>query len=46
MTESEDATSPLPRTIARHVLLMIVVLVILTALAVWLGLGPVVHSSA
>lgn len=46
MRERDDSTTPLPSTIACHVVLMIVVLVILTALAVWLGLGPVVHSSA
>jgi hypothetical protein len=34
------------RKVARHILIMIVLLVALTALAIWLGLGPVVHSSA
>lgn len=34
------------RTIARHIIIMIVILVALTALAISLGLGPVVHSSA
>lgn len=33
------------RKIARHIITMIVILVALTALAIWLGLGPVVHSS-
>ena len=33
------------RKIARHIIVMIVILVALTALAIWLGLGPVVHSS-
>jgi len=36
---------PAPR-IARHVILFLVILVVLSALAIWLGLGPVVHSSA
>jgi hypothetical protein len=35
-----------PSQIARHVVIAIVILVVLTALAIWLGLGPVVHSSA
>ena len=35
----------MPRTIAGHILLFVVVLVILTAVSIWLGLGPVVHSS-
>ena len=30
------------RKIARHIITMIVILVALTALAIWLGLGPVV----
>ena len=33
-----------PRKIARHVIQLIVILVALSALAIWLGLGPVVHS--
>jgi hypothetical protein len=33
-----------PRRIARRVLIFVVVLVVLTALAIWLDLGPVVHS--
>ena len=37
---------PTPRNIARHVILFLVILVVLSALAIWLGLGPVVHSSA
>ena len=32
------------RTVARHTLLLIAVLVVLSAIAIWLGLGPVVHS--
>jgi hypothetical protein len=32
------------RLIARHLLLFAVVFVILTAVAIWLGLGPTVHS--
>jgi hypothetical protein len=34
------------RKIARHILILVVVLVALSALAIWLGLGPVVYSSA
>ena len=37
---------PTPRTIAAHTLLFVFVLVILTAVAIWFGLGPVVHSQA
>jgi hypothetical protein len=33
------------RTIIRHAILFAVVLVLMTAIAIWLGLGPVVHSS-
>jgi hypothetical protein len=40
------ATMSSPRTIARHVIVLIVILVALSALAIWLGLGPVVHSQA
>jgi len=32
------------RTIGRHIVLFAIVMVILTALAIWLGLGPTVHS--
>jgi predicted small integral membrane protein len=35
-----------PRRIAFHVVLFVVVLVVLSAIAIWLGLGPVVHSQA
>jgi hypothetical protein len=35
-----------PRKITGHALLFVVVLVVMTAVAIWLGLGPVVHSSA
>jgi hypothetical protein len=31
-------------TVSRHVLLLILVAVALSALAIWLGLGPVVYS--
>jgi hypothetical protein len=34
------------RHIARQIIILIVILVTLTALAIWLELGPVVHSSA
>jgi hypothetical protein len=44
MRRTDKATASPLGTIARHVLLMIVVLVLLTALAMWLGLGSVVHS--
>jgi hypothetical protein len=37
---------PKPRQIAGHGLFIVVVLTIMTAVAIWLGLGPVVHSSA
>jgi hypothetical protein len=37
---------PTPRTVARHVIAVILLLVVLSALAIWLGLGPVVHSWA
>ncbi len=33
-----------PRRILFHILLFVVVLVVLSAIAIWLGLGPVVHS--
>lgn len=33
-----------PRRIARHIFIFVVVFVLLTAVAIWLGLGPVVHS--
>jgi hypothetical protein len=32
------------RTIGRHIVLLIVLLVVLSAVAIWLGLGPKVHS--
>ena len=32
-----------PRNIARHIILLIVILVVLSAVAIWLGLGPVAH---
>lgn len=35
-----------PRRIASHIPLLLVVLVVLSAVAIWLGLGPVVHSDA
>ena len=35
---------PNPRNIARHVIVLIVIFVALSALAIWFGLGPVVHS--
>jgi hypothetical protein len=34
------------KKIALHTMLLLAVLVILSAVAIWLGLGPVVHSSA
>ena len=34
-----------PRRIALHVLIFIVVLVVLSAVAIWLDLGPTVHSA-
>jgi hypothetical protein len=35
-----------PRRIAFHVLVFVIVLAVLSAVAIWLGLGPVVHSHA
>jgi len=32
------------RTIVRHVILIVVTFVVLTSIAIWLGLGPTVHS--
>jgi len=32
------------RTIGRHVIFLIVVLVVMSAVAIWLGLGPSVRS--
>jgi hypothetical protein len=36
--------TPRAWTVARHALIAIAVLVVLSAVAIWLGLGPVVHS--
>ena len=33
------------RTVRGHIILFVVVMVVLTAIAIWLGLGPIVHSS-
>jgi hypothetical protein len=33
-----------PHKIARHIIIFVVVLVVMTAVSIWLGLGPVVHS--
>jgi len=33
------------RNVGRHVILLIVIIVVLTAVAIWLGLGPVVISA-
>lgn len=35
-----------PQRIAFHVVMFVVVLVVLSAIAIWLGVGPVVHSQA
>jgi hypothetical protein len=35
-----------PRRIAFHILVFIVVLVVLSAVAIWLGLGPVAHAES
>jgi hypothetical protein len=35
-----------PRKIARHIIILIVILIAISALAIWLGIGPVVHSLA
>jgi hypothetical protein len=37
--------TPTPRTIARRVVILIVLTVVLSAVAIWLGLGPIVHSA-
>jgi hypothetical protein len=36
--------APRLRAVVRHGLMLILLVVVLTALAIWLGLGPVVHS--
>ena len=33
------------RKIVKHAIIFCVVLVVLTAVAIWFGLGPVVHSA-
>jgi hypothetical protein len=33
-----------PRRIVFHIIMFLVVLVVVTAVSIWLGLGPVVHS--
>jgi hypothetical protein len=33
-----------PRRIARHVIIFAVIFLVLTAVAIWLDLGPVAHS--
>jgi hypothetical protein len=40
----EAAMKSTPGRIAAHTIFFIVVFVIISALAIWLGLGPVVHS--
>ena len=40
-----DVMTSTSRTVGRHIILFVVVMVILTAIAIWLGLGPTVHSS-
>jgi hypothetical protein len=35
-----------PRAVVGHIFLFIVILVVLTAVAIWLDLGPVLHSSS
>ncbi len=35
-----------PRRIVLHVLLFVVVLIVLSAIAIWFRLGPVAHSEA
>jgi len=36
---------PTPRKIALHIIIMVVVLVAISALAIWFDLGPVAHST-
>jgi hypothetical protein len=37
---------PTRRRILFHILMFVVVLLVLSAVAIWLGLGPVIHSTA
>ncbi len=37
-------TAARPAQIGRHILFFIVVIVVMTAVAIWLGIGPVVLS--
>jgi hypothetical protein len=32
------------RHVAAHIIILIVILVVLSAMAIWLGLGPIAHS--
>jgi hypothetical protein len=32
------------QNVARHIIILIIILIALSAVAIWLGLGPVVHS--
>jgi hypothetical protein len=45
MRKIESSRTSLKRKIARHLMILIAVFVILSALAIWLGLGPVVLSA-
>jgi hypothetical protein len=40
----DDSMKPNPRKIAFHILMLVATFVILSLVAIWLGLGPVVHS--
>jgi len=40
-----DVMTSRGRTVGGHIILFVVVMAVLTAIAIWLGLGPTVHSS-
>ena len=41
----EETMKTTPRRIAYHVLILIIVFVVSSLVAVWLGLGPTIHSA-
>ena len=43
--QMKDRMSSRLKKIAFHTILLIAILVVMTAVAIWFGLGPVVHSS-
>ncbi len=44
MKLTKNSTKSRLSMIGRHLVILIVMLVVLSAVAIWLGLGPVVHS--